>query len=324
MSVAAGTRLGPYEIIAAIGAGGMGEVFKARDTRLERIVAIKILPEAFARDESRRSRLQREAKIISQLNHPHICTLYDAGSENGIDFLVMEHLEGHSLADRVMKDALPRDQVVRNGIEIAEALDRAHQQHIVHRDLKPSNIMLTKSGVKLLDFGLAKFADGTGGSITADGAIVGTPRYMAPEQIDGHPSDHRADIFALGCVLYEMRIGKSAVGGVDRVKPPALDHVIAKCLERDPDRRWQSAWDIAEELRWIAGHRNRWKPAALIAMTLLAVAVLASFALLQLRRPENRWREQPSFSLNSAREFLERPALGCAQLASEWRLYRDP
>ncbi len=189
MTVCSGTRLGPYEIVAPIGAGGMGEVFKARDTRLERIVAIKVLPEEWTRDEGRRSRFQREAKIISQLNHPHICTLYDTGRQDDIDFLVMEHLDGCSLADRLTKGALPLDDVLRIGTEVAEALHRAHQQQIVHRDLKPSNIMLTKSGVKLLDFGLAKVADGTDGSVTAEKAIAGTPRYMAPEQYDGHPAD---------------------------------------------------------------------------------------------------------------------------------------
>ena len=288
MSITAGTRLGPYEIIRPIGAGGMGEVFLARDTRLERVVAIKVLPEAFARDESRRSRLQREARIISQLNHPHICTLYDTGSEDGADYLVMEYVEGHSLADRLTKGALPFDEGLRAGIEIAEALHAAHQNQIVHRDLKPGNVMLTKSGVKLLDFGLAKFGGSTDVSVTADRAVIGTPRYMAPEQIDGHRSDHRADIFSLGCVLYEMRIGKPAMGGMQRVKPPELDHVIAKCLERDPERRWQSTADIAEQLRWIAGHRNPWKPVVWIAASLLTLILLGSLAVLQFRRRDTR------------------------------------
>ena len=207
MSIAAGTRLGPYEILAPIGAGGMGEVFKARDTRLKRIVAIKILPDAFARDPNRRTRFMREAQLISQLNHPHICTLHDTGSENGIDYLVMEYVEGHSLADRLTKGPLPLEEMIRIGTEIGEALDRAHRQRIVHRDLKPGNIMLTKSGVKVLDFGLAKSIDPGDDSLTADGAIVGTPRYMAPEQIASRSSDARTEIFALGAVLYELRTG---------------------------------------------------------------------------------------------------------------------
>jgi Tol biopolymer transport system component len=284
VSIAAGTRLGPYEILAPIGAGGMGEVFKARDTRLQRIVAIKILPDAFARDPNRRSRLMREAQLISQLNHPHICTLHDTGSENGVDYLVMEYVEGHSLADRLTKGPLPLEELIRIGTEIGEALDRAHKQRIVHRDLKPGNIMLTKSGVKLLDFGLAKNIEPGDDSLTADGAVVGTPRYMAPEQIEARPSDERADIFALGAVLYEMRTGKPAFGGMQPVTPAALDHLIAKCMEKNPEQRWQSAWDVAEQLRWIGEaapapdtRANRWKPIALIALALfvgMSVAAL--------------------------------------------------
>ncbi len=292
----------------------MGEVFQARDTRLGRVVAIKVLPEALAHDESRRSRLKREARIISQLNHPHICTLHDYGSEGGIDFLVMEHLEGHSLADRLTRGALPLDQVLRIGIEIAEALHRAHRQHVVHRDLKPGNVMLTRSGVKLLDFGLAKFADGSDASVTTEGTFAGTPRYMAPEQMGGHGSDHRADIFALGCVLYEMRTGKPAVGGAERVTPPELDHVIAKCLEQDPERRWQGAGDIAEELRWIAqtgaGRRVRWKRAGWLAAALLVIAALiASFAMLQSRRAKSPPLRATFTRLTDAAGVEEAPAI---------------
>ena len=295
MSIAAGTRLGPYEIVAPVGAGGMGEVFKARDTRLQRIVAIKILPDIFVRDPNRRARLLREAQIISQLNDPHICTLYDTGSENGIDYLVMEYVEGHSLADRMTKGPLPLEDVIGIGTEIGEALDRAHRQRIVHRDLKPSNIMLTKSGVKLLDFGLAKGLDSGDDSLTADGAVVGTPRYMAPEQIEGRSSDQRADIFALGAVLYEMRTGKPAFGGRQPVTPPALDHLIAKCMEKNPEQRWQSAWDVAEQLHWIGEARpavdtsaNRWKPIALMALAFFAGISLA--ALYVWRKQQQRTR----------------------------------
>jgi Tol biopolymer transport system component len=290
MTIRSGTRLGPYEIVGPLGAGGMGEVFTARDTRLERIVAIKILPAAVADNQIKRTRLQREARVISQLNHPHICMLYDAGSEDGIDFLVMEHLEGHSLAEHLTKGALPLDEVVRIGVEIAEALHGAHRQQVVHRDLKPGNVMLTRSGAKLLDFGLAKFADMTVGSLTADGAVAGTPRYMAPEQMEGRRADHRADIFALGCVLYEMRTGNPAVGGVQPVKPPELDRLISKCLERDPERRCQSAWDVAEELRWIgqASQRTRRVWSFRNAIAVLAVAAIAASLMTLRSRPQQR------------------------------------
>jgi eukaryotic-like serine/threonine-protein kinase len=295
LSIAAGSRLGPYTIIEPIGAGGMGEVVKARDTRLERIVAIKILPDAFARDQNRRERLMREAKLISQLNHPNICTLHDTGSENGVDYLVMEYVEGHTLADRLRKGPLSLEDVIHIGTEIAEALDCAHRQRIAHRDLKPGNIMLTKSGVKLLDFGLAKSMGATDDSLTADGAVVGTPRYMAPEQVEGRASDERADIFALGAVLYEMRTGKPAFAGIEPVTPPALNHLIAKCLEKDRDRRWQSAWDVAEQLRWIGQEpvvaetrSSPWKAVALTALTLLLVMSVA--ALYMWRNDQQRTR----------------------------------
>jgi serine/threonine protein kinase/Tol biopolymer transport system component len=318
VSISAGTRLGPYEIVAPIGAGGMGEVFKARDTRLDRIVAIKILPAEFASDANRRQRLHREAKLISQLNHPHICALYDTGSANGTDYLVMEYLDGHSLADHLTKGPLPLDEVLRKGIEIAEALDRAHRQGIVHRDLKPSNIMVTKSGVKLLDFGLARSITkddhdetATKAHLTEEGAVLGTFQYMAPEQVEGRPADARADIFGLGAVLYEMVTGKPAFEGPSRaslisailskqppalssIQPRALEHVMQKCLEKDPERRWQSAWDVAEELRWIeqtSGEpivtfrsEKRWSVAALIVMALIGVLVVAVYA----RRAERR------------------------------------
>src|SRR5436309_3548219 len=207
MPIGPGTKLGPYEIVAPLGAGGMGEVWRARDTRLERSVAIKILPAEFAQNAQLKLRFEREARTISQLNHPNICTLYDVGD----GYLVMELLEGESLADRVNKGPLPLEQVLRYGIQIAEALEKAHKAGVVHRDLKPGNVMLTKSGAKLLDFGLAKpiaafNVDGRTMQkpLTEEGVIVGTFQYMAPEQLEGRDGDARTDIFAFGAVLYEM------------------------------------------------------------------------------------------------------------------------
>ncbi len=262
----------------------MGEVYRARDTRLEREVAIKILPESFAADEQRRLRFEREARAISSLSHPNICALFDVGNEKTTHYLVMELLEGDSLADRLSKGPLPPDQVLRYGAQIADALDCAHKRGIVHRDLKPGNVVLSKTGAKLLDFGLARAAtrDRDSGSssdlmtaakpLTEQGTIVGTFQYMAPEQLEGHEADARTDLFALGALLFEMATGKHAFEGKSRTSliaaivssqpppissvvplcPPALDHVVRKCLEKEPDERWQSAHDVAEQLRWIA------------------------------------------------------------------------
>ncbi len=286
MPLSAGVRLGPYEITSPLGAGGMGEVYRARDTRLDRTVAIKVLPAHLAASPERRLRFEREAKAISALSHPHICILHDIGQHDGVDFLVMECLEGESLADRLKKGALPLDLVLRQGIEIAGALDMAHRHGIVHRDLKPGNVMLTKSGAKLLDFGLAKLraSDGpvsaaselsalaTGEKpLTAEGSIVGTFQYMAPEQLEGKEPDARADLFAFGAMLYEMATGHRAFKGkshasliaailasepppissLQSLTPPALDRVVAACLAKDPDERWQSAHDLLRELKWI-------------------------------------------------------------------------
>jgi len=264
MSLTAGMKLGPYEILSRIGAGGMGEVWKARDTRLDRTVAVKISRAQF------NERFEREARAVAALNHPHICTLHDVGP----DYLVMEYVEGRPLAG-----PLPVEEGLRYAIQIAEALDAAHRKGIVHRDLKPSNILVTKAGVKLLDFGLAKVmpevapADATiAEAITQDHTILGTLQYMAPEQLQGKPADTRSDIFSFGCVLYEMFTGKRAFEGespasviaaiLERdppalssfrpVAPRALERVIAKCLAKDPDRRWQSASDLRDELEWIA------------------------------------------------------------------------
>jgi len=319
MNISPGVRLGPYEIISRLGAGGMGEVWRARDTRLDRAVAVKTLPAQLAQNAQLRLRFEREAKTISQLNHPNICTIYDVGD----DYLVMELLEGESLAERLARGPLPIDQVLKIGIEIATALDRAHRQGVVHRDLKPGNVMLTRGGAKLLDFGLAKVSPLAGGpdeatiqkSLTAEGTIVGTFQYMAPEQLEAQNADPRTDIFALGCVLYEMATGRRAFDGktktsliaaivssqpppvssVQPLTPAALEHTIAKCLAKDPDERWQSAYDVAEELRWLresssgavapvrAASVKRWKIAS-ATLAIVAVAAAAT-AVRMLRRP---------------------------------------
>src|SRR5262245_38423486 len=225
MSLSLGTRLGPYEILSPLGAGGMGEVYRAKDTRLDRTVAVKVLTDELSRKAGLRQRFEREARAIASLNHPHICALYDVGAENGVDFLVMEYLEGETLAERLSHGPLKTELVLRYAIQIADALDKAHRQGFVHRDLKPGNIMLTRGGVKLLDFGLAKIMAGgktpsgivsemaataTMQPVTAEGTIAGTLQYMAPEQLEGKEADARTDIFAFGTVVYEMATGKKA------------------------------------------------------------------------------------------------------------------
>jgi serine/threonine protein kinase len=283
MALASGTKLGPYEIKSPLGAGGMGEVYRARDTRLDRPVAIKILPPQFTADPVSKQRFEREAKTISSLNHPHICVLYDIGHQEGIDYIVMECLEGETLAKRLEKGPLPLDQTLKYGAQIAEALDKAHRHGIVHRDLKPGNIMLTATGAKLLDFGLAKdaalladLATLTGAAISAapltqQGTIVGTFQYMSPEQVEGKEVDGRSDFFSLGALLYEMVTGKWAFEGktqlsvasailerepeplsvVKPVTPRALERAIQRCLGKDPEERWQTGRDLASELKWI-------------------------------------------------------------------------
>ena len=232
MALASGTKLGPYEIQSPLGAGGMGEVYRARDTRLDRTVAVKILPSHLSEDPEAKQRFDREARTISSLNHPNICTLHDVGHQDGIDYLVMEYLEGETLADRLSKGPLPIEQVLKYGVEICDGLERAHRSGVVHRDLKPGNIMLTKTGAKLMDFGLAKAAVASVAAasgltvtlttppgshpLTAQGTVVGTFQYMSPEQIEGKEADARSDIFALGAVLYEMVTGKRAFEGKTR------------------------------------------------------------------------------------------------------------
>ena len=276
MTITAGTRLGPYEIVAPLGAGGMGEVWRAVDTRLNRSVAIKVLPAEFAANAQWRARFEREAKSISQLSHPNICSLFDVGE----GYLVMEMLEGESLADRLLRGPLPLDQVLRIGIEVASALHCAHRSGITHRDLKPGNVMLTRSGAKLLDFGLAKSggaaATAVSGSamtarhpLTEEGMIVGTYQYMSPEQLTGATVDSRSDVFALGALLYELISGRRAFEGKTKTSviasildrdppplsetnadaPPPLQRIVASCLAKDPEERWQSAHDVALELR---------------------------------------------------------------------------
>lgn len=312
MTLSAGSRLGPYEIVARLGAGGMGEVWLARDTRLDRTVAIKTLPAEFATDDRLRMRLEREAKAISSLNHPNICTLYDVGDGDGFPFLVMEYVEGESLAERLARGPLPLEDVVHNGMQIADALERAHKSGIVHRDLKPANIMLTKAGTKLLDFGLAKpldvvsNADTTTKGLTEEGHIVGTLPYMAPEQVAGGEVDHRTDLFALGAVLSEMATGRrvfaaanraEAVGGIltrepPRIAPPALDRIVRTCLAKDPDNRFQSAYDVRLALHWIADdaaadtHPRPRRAAPWIAAALAIVTVAMAILLWQRGRAE--------------------------------------
>jgi Tol biopolymer transport system component/tRNA A-37 threonylcarbamoyl transferase component Bud32 len=288
MTMEAGARLGPYEILSPIGAGGMGEVYRAKDTRLGRDVAVKVLPAHMSSSPELRQRLDREARTISQLSHPHICTLHDVGHQNGTDYLVMELLEGETLADRLGRGPIPLEQALKIGIEIAGALDAAHRSGIIHRDLKPGNIMLTKSGVKLLDFGLAKLAAAPVSGVsqatslptalqesqplTTRGTILGTFQYMAPEQLEGREADARSDIFSFGCVLYEMLTGQKAFSGKSQASligsimnteppplssiqpmiPPALDRIVKGCLAKEPEHRWSTAHDVMLQLQWIA------------------------------------------------------------------------
>jgi serine/threonine protein kinase len=286
VALPAGTRLGPYEILEPLGAGGMGEVYRARDTRLDRTVAVKVLPENLAADPQLKARFQREARAISALAHPNICTLHDVGEEDGQTFLVMEHLAGQTLAERLKKGPLSLGQALEVAAEIADALAAAHSQGIVHRDLKPSNVMLTRTGARLLDFGLAQLtahgeqpsaeslpsAPTRDAPLTGQGTILGTLPYMAPEQVEGRPADARTDLWALGAVLYEMLTGRRPFDGgstasltaaileheppplsaLDPQLPPALEHVVGRCLAKDADARWQTARDVANELEWIS------------------------------------------------------------------------
>ncbi|MBI3406584.1 MAG: protein kinase, partial [Acidobacteria bacterium] len=301
MPLSTGTKLGPFEIMSLIGAGGMGEVYRARDMRLERIVALKILNGRVSSHPEVRQRFEREARVVSGLSHPHICTLYDIGHHEGTDFLVMEFLEGETLAQRIARGTIPLDELLRIASQVADALDKAHRQGLVHRDLKPGNIMLTKSGAKLLDFGLAKrigltpmsspaststrvdFPRGLALSkqlsaahgdspITEEGAIVGTVQYMSPEQLEAREVEARSDIFSFGAVLHEMATGQPAFSGRSQASviaailnaapapitatqpqiPVSLEHIVGRCLAKDPDERWQTMRDLRSELQWVA------------------------------------------------------------------------
>jgi serine/threonine-protein kinase len=284
MTLAAGARLGPFEVLEPLGAGGMGEVYRARDTRLGRDVALKVLPEGFAREPDRRARFEREAQAVAKLAHPHICVVHDIGTEAGIDYIVMELLDGETLASRLERGRLSIDEALAIAVQIASALDAAHGRGVIHRDLKPANIMLTRSGVKIVDFGLAKLAEDRGapalsvaetkGELTAEGTIVGTVQYMAPEQLERGVADGRTDIFALGAILHEMLTGEKAFPGSSSLSiisailkdapkplrllhpaaPPLLEWLIATCLQKNPDERWQTARDLTRELRWIAAN----------------------------------------------------------------------
>ena len=287
MGLATGTKLGPYDIQSPLGAGGMGEVYQARDTRIDRTVAIKILPTQVSQDSDAKQRFDREARAISSLNHPNICALYDVGTQEGISYIVMEYLQGQTLANRLDKGPLPFGQLLKYAIDICEGLDRAHRSGVIHRDLKPGNIMLTKTGAKLMDFGLAKsvaIAASPVSNVTAtsftpashpltmQGTVVGTVQYMSPEQVEGKEADARSDIFSLGCVLYEMATGKRAFEGksmasimaavlernpvpltaVEPGLPPALDRLVKACLAKDPDDRIQTVQDVKLQLKWLA------------------------------------------------------------------------
>jgi serine/threonine protein kinase/Tol biopolymer transport system component len=333
MSLVPGTRLGPYEIVGPLGAGGMGEVYRAKDTRLGREVAVKVLPQHLTESQEVRARFEREARTVSSLNHPHICTLHDVGQEGTTSYLVMELVEGETLADRLERGPLPMPEVLRLGIQIADALDRAHRAGVVHRDLKPGNVMLTRSGAKLMDFGLARAmgaGDAPGGSgtaltaalthsptvaqpLTTQGSILGTFQYMSPEQMEGKEADARCDLWALGCVLYEMATGRKAFAGksqasligaimnaepppmaeITPLTPPALERLVRACLTKDPEERIQTAHDIRLQLEWIrdagsqagvpapvaAQRRGRER----IAWTLAAAGLAGAGVLLYLR-----------------------------------------
>ena len=332
MALEPGTRLGPYEIVELRGKGGMGEVYRARDTRLDRDVAIKVLPAELSEDETYRKRLEREAKTISQLQHPNVCTLHDIGFEGATQYLVMEYLEGETLEDRLRQGPLPVDDLLRIGAEIAEAIDAAHKKGVVHRDLKPGNVMLTDGSVKVLDFGLARdflspvdaidTQAATVPAITLQGQLVGTMPYMAPEQLQGQPTDARTDIWAVGCILYEMTTGERPFGGdtqaslvaaimssepepPSRKRPSAPDglaQVVERCLDKDPECRWMSAHEVATELEnlrrgtVLPTPRPRWGRMA-GAVVIAVAAALATWSWIGSREVETAGPEMPAEEL---------------------------
>ena len=342
MALSPGNRLGPYEIVGPLGAGGMGEVYRAKDTRLGRNVAVKILPAHLSDNAEVRERFEREARAISSLNHPHICTLYDIGREGDADYFVMELLDGETLAVRLERGPLKLEETLKVAAQIAEALAAAHKEGIVHRDLKPGNIALTKSGAKVLDFGVAKLRDEAlidnvtrTTPLTSQGAMLGTVPYMSPEQLEGKPVDHRADLFAFGAVLYEMLTGKRAFEGASQASviasilkedprpvcqvipttPVALDRVVTSCLAKNPDERWQSAADLARELRWIGGGTgavlagtaavaagaSRPAQRARLAWIVALVATIAAVSAIAM--PRTRTRTRPTVSPGALTRF---------------------
>ena len=330
VALSAGTRVGPYEIVNALGQGGMGEVYRARDTRLDRSVAVKFIRTAMAHDPAVHERFAREARTLSGLNHPHICTVYDVGTHESAAFIVMEYLEGETLAQRLGKGPLPLDLAVRYAVQIADALETAHARGIIHRDLKPANVVLSRSGAKLVDFGLAKLCDARPDPgedlptitarhqpVTSAGTMLGTLQYMAPEQIEGNEADARTDLFAFGALVYEMLTGRRAFEGATYAAtaaaivhseppplrsirsdvPPPLDHLVNACLSKDRDTRWSSAHDAALVLHGIEAGQLSTAPAGAnssvrlwIACT-VAAAALAAAALLAI--PTFRTSDQP-------------------------------
>ncbi len=368
MTLSAGMPLGPYKILALIGAGGMGEVYRAHDPRLGRDVAIKVLSPHLATTPEVRARFEREARTISQLNHPHICVLHDighqdgvAGREGAIDYLVMELLEGETLAQRLEKGLLPAAQVLTLGAQIADALDRAHHAGVIHRDLKPGNVMLTRSGAKLMDFGLARAAGlgrpdsaesaatlarspAASQPLTAEGTILGTFQYMAPEQLEGKEADARSDIWALGCVLYEMATGKRAFEGTSQASlisaimkdeprgimelqpftPPALERIVKRCLEKGTDDRFQSASDLAFALRTLSGTAEGPSgtprasgPPRRRASRLVWVLAAAVLATLVFVAGHALWKPAPAAAPSYQRLTFRRGTIGRARFAPD-------
>src|SRR5271167_4603871 len=339
MSLTPGTKLGPYEILGLVGAGGMGEVYRAKDTRLGRDVALKILPESFAREPDRLRRFEQEARAVAALNHPNILAVFDIGQHDGAPFLVSELLEGESLRATLDRGALPQRKTIEYGVQIAHGLAAAHDKGIVHRDLKPENIFVTRDGrIKILDFGLAKLAQKAGSerdeasltsSHTAPGLVMGTASYMAPEQVRGHVADPRTDIFAFGAVLYEMLSGRRAfrrdtpaetmtavlredppeLSGATHPVSPALDRIIRRCLEKNPEQRFQSARDLSFALSALSGsdpsgaaeiadtRAQRKQPLGLWLAVAAALAAGCAVTWFVARRPAPATRMQFSISV---------------------------